>query len=208
MLPAMSDQPIPAQPVDAADLPPPLEPAAARRAEPVAYATPAGIGPERIYRRGMTLVTPTLATLPPICVKTGDAGDDVVMKEQTFTWYPPLILLLFFLPLGLFILIIVYLVTKKTARVRFGVRQDLLRRRTAYVCGGVFTLFAGLAVAVVGPVFDQLWLVAVGAVIFITGAVVAAMGGRILYPRKITHRQAELGGASEAFFLAADIDAA
>ncbi|MEM6562268.1 MAG: hypothetical protein AAF656_11760 [Planctomycetota bacterium] len=153
---------------------------------------------QEIVRRRNALVTPTMALLPPVCVKTG-ATDDLVEKQTNFTYVPPWLILLIFLPFGLLILLIVYFVMRKTGSARYHVQRQFISRRRGWIAGGLGVMALSIAAFAFGIANELPAPIIIGIAGFFVGLIIAGFIGRILYAGKITQREMHLRGCGERF---------
>ncbi|MEM8496203.1 MAG: hypothetical protein AAF663_12545 [Planctomycetota bacterium] len=153
---------------------------------------------DEIVRRGRLLITPTRVALPPVCVKTG-SSDDLVEKQWNLTWYPPLILLALLLPFGLLVVLVLYVVLRKKGELRFHIRREFVARRRNWVLGGFCIFLAGIGVCYWFAEQEQFNLFLVGVAIILFSLIVMVVGGRTLWPARITATHMHLKGCGEPF---------
>ena len=108
---------------------------------------------------------------------------------------------------GLIILLVLYFTLRKTAGLSFSVRREFVSRRRRVVLLstlGIFLALGGFALAIsLGDATRNSSVLALAviasALLLIGSAVWAAVGSRLLYPKRITATEARFGGAGEAF---------
>jgi hypothetical protein len=178
---------------------PPLPPAQ------LAYATPLGLGiqSEGIWRQGDRLITTTVATLPPRCVKCNDLGA-VEYRDRKFHWATPWLLSLVLLNVLLYA--IVALIVRKKCLVTYHLCQKHYQRRVVMLTL-TWALALSSAIAMLGgPVlgnsrrYGPLILAGVlGGVLMILSSLLTGTLARSLTPVRITDRYAWFKGCCAEF---------
>jgi len=107
-------------------------------------------GVAQIVYDGKTLMIPKDYTFPPICLKTGATTDLAQQKTRKFSWFPPLVVLLIFF--GLIVFLIVAVCVSKKGEIRFQVTNEVARKRRKALlrnwCLALLTVaLGGLAIA-------------------------------------------------------------
>ena len=198
-------QPLPPpslQPPPHALQPPPMP------AQPLGYASPMTGVASVAWRRGSELVTPREVDLGDACVKCG-APTDGWRWRKTLYWISPVFILVIFVPLGLLILLILYLVLRKSAKVSAGLCPAHRRRRnnglvitTLLSVIGVTAVFGGIFMSAESRSSDPPYGVLIvigGLAMLLVAAATGTTMARVLSPKKIDDRYAWLRGAGEGY---------
>jgi hypothetical protein len=172
------------------------------------YASPMTGAVNAAWRQGDQLVATRDADLGDACVKCG-APSEGWRWNKTHYWMSPAFFLLIFVPFGLLILLIVYLIVRKSAKVSAGLCPAHRKRRlnglmitTLLVVFGFVALIGGLIVSGESKSSDPpigIFIVLAGITMLIAGAVTGTTMARILSPRKIDDHYAWYRGAGEGY---------
>jgi hypothetical protein len=191
----------------------PVPPPMPAQAQTLSYASPIR-GYVGAWRRGNQLITTREADLGDACVKCG-ASADGWRWHKTLYWISPLWILLIFLPFGLIILLIIYLIVRKTARISAGLCPVHRKRRniglaiTATLATlGFVAIIGGFVYAANARSSDPpvgIVLILAALAMFIAAAVTGVTMARVLSPRKIDDQYAYLNGAGPGFLATVDV---
>lgn len=156
--------------------------------------------PSACVRDGNILVVPAGHDLPPRCVKCNEAAE--LDRPRKFAWHHPGWYL--FIPINILVYAVIATLVQIKATLAIGLCQaHRARRRNAY--------FAALAIMMLGTA--SLWLcmtddgaglsvsmlASLGGVALIVAVVVAIVGGRVVWPSRITREEARMKGCGSAF---------
>src|SRR5687768_1205610 len=193
----MNSQPLPPQPQPHALQPPPMP------AQPLAYASPMTGVANVAWRQGDQLVTPREVDLGDACVKCGAPAGGWRWRK-TLYWISPVFILVIFVPLGLLILLILYLVLRKSAKVSAALCPVHRKRRnnglvitTLLSVIGFSALLGGMVMSAESKSSDPpigVLVVLAGLAMLIVAAVTGTTMARVLSPKKIDDRYAWLRG--------------
>ena len=151
---------------------------------------------------GETLIGEKGASLPDLCLYSGKpaSGERTTKK---FVWAPPaLAILVAFSPL---IYLIVYFIVRKSGTLQYSLSDEARQRRTTGMVIAFGSLFASIALFVVG-VREEAPLVFLGAlVLMLVGLIVGSLRARIVHVVKIdqTHVHLKLRPEAAQAFAAA-----
>jgi len=141
--------------------------------------------PDEGWRDGKVLVARKGAELPDRCLKC-NAPADGYRFSRTLSWVRPAWLLLFLIsPL---LLVLVYLIVRRRAKVTVGLCEHHRRIRTRAIARGWLTALAGIATMIsAAAVPDNLAPVAAigGFCLVVAGLIGGAIGSRVLIVRRI-----------------------
>ncbi|MGA3068164.1 MAG: hypothetical protein ABSF29_15070 [Tepidisphaeraceae bacterium] len=162
------------------------------------YYTPIPTSTQGAWRTGKTLIIAQNAVLPDCCVKcnlpTGGAR-----YRHNITWYPWYLLLMFLYPrFGLIVLLILYLVLKKTFPLNIAVCPRHRRQRRVRIAAAFVTMLAGIYVLIFGVAHFRTPIALVGTLLIAAAFLIAATA-RILRPIKIDKTRGYFRGASPEF---------
>lgn len=151
---------------------------------------------------GRLLVMEKWATLPPVCIKTGEPTDRVL--KQRMTWHSPLYYLLVLAsPL---IYLVVALVIRKTATVHIPLARHRITRRRLWIATGFLGFFASVGLFVFGLSLMDLHNETAGSItlliailVFLLSLVVPSFASRVASPAKITEHLVVIRGASPEY---------
>lgn len=175
----------------------PVNPYAAPMAATVAAPLP-GQSAGGVWRQGNVLVMHKHATLPPICVKSNEPADRMLLRKMQ--WHPPWLVALVLIAVPVYI--IVALILTKRARVHIGLSDPWYARRWRAIwigwglaVGGIAAIFAegSLLVEFTGVSI----LVAIAGVL--GGLIYGQYGSRMVYPSQITDEHVWLKGCCREF---------
>jgi hypothetical protein len=177
-------------------------------AQMLGYASPMTGAVNAAWRRGNQVVATRDAELGDACVKCG-APAEGWRWNKTVYWISPAFLLLFFLPFGLIILLIVYLIVRKSAKVSAGLCPAHRSRRmkgilitTVLALAGAVGLVVGIGLSAEAKSSDPPIGIAVAlasVVMLITSAVTGTTMARVLTPAKVDDHYAWYRGAGEGY---------
>jgi hypothetical protein len=103
---------------------------------------------DQFYVDGNLIMCGSPVALPAICVTTGET-EDIVLIKRTVTWAPKWIYITI-LAGGLFVLAIVYLVTRKECKTTYYLSRRLRNRKRWMIFGGFIAFVGGFVVMIVG----------------------------------------------------------
>jgi hypothetical protein len=150
------------------------------------------VGDAAVWRNKRTVVMGTRAVMPDRCVKC-NAPAHGERLERHLQWQPSWCYLLIFL------FIIPYLIASvmlyKTAKFNIGLCVAHQRARWMTIGAGWVLLIGGIAVMQTG----YEWLLLVGPCAIVSGIIVAALGGRVIYALGISPVWIRFGGAGRPF---------
>jgi hypothetical protein len=179
--------------------PPPLP------VQTLGYATPFGTGVTTggMWREASKLVTTTLATLPPRCVKCNEPGE-VEYRDRTFYWSSPW--LLFTILAGILIYAIIALVTRKKVVLSYHLCRTHHRRRVRLIAMTYVLCLLGVIVMIAGPIYgsevrnDAIVIVGLlGGPGMLIGSIITGMAARALVPTRITDQYGWFNGCCPEF---------
>lgn len=152
------------------------------------------------WRDGKALVFTKDAHFPDRCVKSNVPTQRRLTRN--LAWYPPWTFALIFA--GLLIFIIVALCIQKKAKIRIGLSDEWFAKRTRATMMGWGSVLLGILIVVLGANYqgkggETYFIVLLGIVVGLVGAVVGAMNARLVYPKKITNTHVWLNGVSPKF---------
>jgi hypothetical protein len=165
--------------------------------ETLHYFNPAASAvPAPAWRTGNTLVLSKEAVLPERCVKCNVPTDRRFRRRMT--WYPWYLLILFIAPYGPLILLVLYLVLRRTMRVDLGVCPRHLRLRRALIAAAFVTLLAAIYALVYSVGHQSKIALLLFGLLSILSATIAS-SARILRPTQIDDHNGYFRGASPDF---------
>ena len=148
------------------------------------------------WRDGNLLVTRRKATLPPYCVKCA-APLDRPLKKKRMEWAPPWIYLL--LLLNILILLVVYLIVRKSGELHMGLCAYHRKRRALWILTAWAIALLSLGSIPIAITTElAAWLIAIPVGI-IAAAIIGTTGGRTLSPKKIDEHTMVFKGAGLPF---------
>jgi hypothetical protein len=151
-----------------------------------------------VWRQGKLLIVRARAELPPRCVRCNEPA--TWTGPVKLAWNPPWIYLTFLL--SLLVLIIVALLTRKTATVVIPLCETHRRRRAKWRVAAGIIIRAGLLMMGLG------WLVSteagaiglgLGILLALIGAIISSRASWILIPRRIDREYTRLKGCCPEF---------
>lgn len=134
------------------------------------------------------------ASFPHRCIKCN--ADAKVVAPLRLSYLNPWFYLLFFI--NIFVLLLVGLIFQKSVRVAVPLCKDHHRRHRRFVRTMWVLFFAGIVALVAAALHQSGELLAVILVLLLIGAVVA-IGGRLVYARKIDKEFVWVRGAGDRF---------
>lgn len=143
--------------------------------------------------------------LPHICIRCGETA--TIVKNQTFKWFPPLLFILLFICLPLY-LIFGILMTKqmRVAVPLCDAHRYIFLRRQIVMALGVTSMIAGVLLGIIfGRDFDLQYRWSGGFMIFIgfgfvCGIIVILLGNLLsIFPSRMTKNSISLYGVSPVF---------
>ena len=161
------------------------------------------MSPDVFYVDGDQIRCGPTVRLPPICVKTGET-EDLVEVRKTLAHAPGWIYLL--LLLNLCVLLVVYLIVKKSCNVTYYMKREVRNKYRLYNVSAVLCLIAavGLFIGLVDSVDNggaHPALMLVPLVLLLTGLVLLVLGSQLLtIARHVDGQQFWLKGFGQGFF--------
>jgi hypothetical protein len=146
-----------------------------------------------VWRDGKLLVMHRNAELPGRCVKSNQPAEGWLRRK--LTWHNPLLYLLIFI--SLLVYIIVALIVQKKADIRIGLTQARLSRRRISIAVGWLSFLGGIGICIAGGVIgEDLFLIflILGLVTSFGGAIYGLMASRMVSATKITDEYVWLQG--------------
>ena len=120
-------------------------------AAPVAAGAPAVQNNQGIWRKGNLLVVHRNATLPELCIRSGEPVTDGHRWKKNFQWHPPWIVLLIFV--GLLVYVIVALIMTKRMQLEMSLSPHWRKVRRRRIAIGWALGLSGLAMLIGGIVY-------------------------------------------------------
>ncbi len=149
-----------------------------------------------VWRQGKYLVMHKSATLPDLCVKSGEPAHGYKLK-RSLSWHHPIIYLLI-LP-GLLFYAIVALILRKTATIHIGLSERYRRKRRNAILFGWLSCLGSIVLAIYFFNSNSPELGILGILAFLVCLVVAIIRSRIVTPLKIDKEYVWLRGVHASY---------
>jgi hypothetical protein len=150
-----------------------------------------------IRRIGPILVIAKGAVLPDRCIKCNIPTDR--RFRRMIAWYPwYLLLIVFFTPVSLLIVLVLYLILRKTMYIDAAVCPCHLRLRRAYILLTFVTMAAAFYSMIYALAHEQKWSMILGFALLGLSVLIASTA-RILRPTKIDAAHGYFRGASPQY---------
>jgi hypothetical protein len=117
--------------------------------------------------------------------------------KQVLYWAHPAYLLLILC--NLLVLLVVYLIVRKKAVFSIGLCEAHRKQRWVAITACLTGLILGVVLICVGIAVSMGWLIGIGALLMVTGAIWGVARGRLLAAVKIDKQNVWLTGAGKAF---------
>ena len=152
---------------------------------------------EKIGVDGRDLMVRTKMRLPSFCVKTNAPITEDEIRVKAFTWYPRWVLALILL--NLLIMLIAYLITKKTCILLYGLSPEVRARIRNRVAIKILITLALLCVAIALTASDHASASLVAWLLFAVSLIVALLGNSTLWVVKHKDGVFWIRGCSDEF---------
>jgi len=148
-----------------------------------------------LWRDGDILVVKKGAPFPPRCVKTNQPTSFFLKRELHYN--SPWVYLTVFL--GLLILVIVALVTRKSATLHVGLSEEYNRERKRAILTAWMIALSGIGLFVAGIGYEQAVALSVGIFAFVGAIIYGTIKGRVISAKKIDDQFAWVKGVCPEF---------
>jgi hypothetical protein len=157
-------------------------------------------GFDGLWRMGNVLVMHKHATLPPICVKSGQPATQWLARK--LIWHPPWIALTVLIAIPVYI--VIALIMTKRATIVIGLTDEWAARRRTRSVIAVGALLTGVAMVVTAFVLgsqNDIWFVLLlpGIVTGLAAAIYGQYACRLVWPQRITDQYVWLKGVHPNF---------
>ncbi len=143
-----------------------------------------------VWRDGKTLVFEKGARLPNRCIKSNEPADRYIRRD--LTWAPPWVYLGIFG--GVLLIVVFYLIARKTAVAEFGITQEWVKRRRKRIALVWLLCLFGFGLVIAGATVEN-WAVLLGGVVIWVGALIyAVVAVPFYYVQRIDDRYVWLKG--------------
>jgi hypothetical protein len=165
--------------------------------ETLGYYTPIAVPTAApAYRTGKILVLSPGVVLPDRCVKCNQPTDR--RFRRSVTWYPWYLFFALFVPPGGLILLVLYLIFKKTMRVDLGVCPRHLKLRRTLIALAFLTLLGAIYALVYTVGHEAMFAFILFGLLTALSAAIASFA-RILRPTRMDNQHGYFQGASPEF---------
>jgi len=154
------------------------------------------IGGAGLWRDKKLLVTKLNPVLPERCVKC-NAATDTPQKKRNLYWHPPLIYLVLFFNMIVYVIVAMIVRKRTVAMVSLCPEHRVNRRNT--ILAAWLMVVAGFGAMVVALEYNANWVAVACAVVFLGGIIFGFAKGRLVYATKIDKEHVWLGGCGKDF---------
>lgn len=143
-----------------------------------------------VWRDGKSMVFEKGTRLPNRCIKSNEPADRYLRRD--LSWAPPWVYLGLFG--GLLLILVFYLVARKTAVAEFGITQEWVKRRRGRIALVWLLCLLGFGLVIAGAAVENGVVCLIGVVMFIGALIYAAVAVPFYSVQRIDERYVWLKG--------------